>query len=367
MPLDQDNISSLRSFNQQITTSRFKTAKEIAGWLGAIQAQDYNMAKWALGIRLQNSTEIAINNEIDSGSIIRTHLLRPTWHIVSSNDIYWIQELTAPQIKSSLKFRDKQLGLTDTIFRKCNKIFEKTLRDRNHKTREELIQELINAKIDIGNNRASHIFLRAEIDGIICSGKQKGGKPTYAILAEWVPVKNRIYRDEALKELALRYFTSRGPATIQDFSWWSGLSSRNSTLALELNKPDLVSETIEGKTYWFVYTSDITKPVKKEIYLLPAFDELLISYRDRTASLLSIDNKKTISVNGIFYPTILMGGQIIGTWKHNITGNHIILTMNIFKTGYSDFAKIYSKSTYRYSKFYNKETEILIRTNYANI
>ena len=141
MTIDSNNISILRSFNQQITVSKFKTAKEIAGWLGAIQAQDYNMAKWALGLRFRNSTEIFINNEIDSGSIIRTHLLRPTWHIVSSDDIYWIQELTAPQIKSSLKYRDKQLGLTDTIFRKCNKIFEKTLRDRNHKTREELIQE----------------------------------------------------------------------------------------------------------------------------------------------------------------------------------------------------------------------------------
>lgn len=230
MTIDPDNISSLRSLNQQITVSKFKTAKEIASWLGAIQAQDYNMAKWALGIRLPNSTEIVINNEIDSGGIIRTHLLRPTWHIVSSNDIYWIQELTAPQIKSSFKYRDKQLGLTDTIFRKCNKIFEKTLRDRNHKTREELILELITAKIEVDNNRASHIFIRAEIDSIICSGIQKGGKPTYAILAEWVPIKNKTYRDEALKELALRYFTSRGPATVQDFSWWSGLSSSNSII-----------------------------------------------------------------------------------------------------------------------------------------
>ncbi len=366
MTIDPDNISSLRSFNQQITVSKFKTAKEIAGWLGAIQAQDYNMAKWALGIRLQNSTEIVINNEIDSGSIIRTHLLRPTWHIVSSNDIYWIQELTAPQIKSSLKYRDKQLGLTDTIFRKCNKIFEKTLRDRNHKTREELIQELINAKIEVDNNRASHIFLRAEIDGIICGGKQKGGKPTYAILAEWVPIKNRTYRDEALKELALRYFTSRGPATVQDFSWWSGLSSSNSKLALELNKSNLISETIENKTFWFVDSSNMPKPINKEIYLLPAFDEFLISYRDRSASLLSIDNKKTISDNGIFYPTILMGGQIIGTWKRNVKDNHIILTINLFKTGNPDFGKIYNKSTSRYSKFYDKETEIIIHTSYEN-
>jgi hypothetical protein len=362
MTLDPDNISSFRSLNQQITVSKFKTAKEIASWLGAIQAQDYNMAKWALGIRLPDSTEIIINNEIDSGSIIRTHLLRPTWHIVSSNDIYWIQELTAPHIKSSLKYRDKQLGLTDTIFRICNKLFEKTLRDRNHKTREELIQVLINAKIEVDNNRASHIFVRAEIDGIICSGKQKGGKPTYAILSEWVPIKNRTYKDEALKELARRYFTSRGPATLQDFSWWSGLSSSNSKLALELNKPNLISERIENKTFWFVDPSNLPNPINKEIYLLPAYDEFLISYRDRSASLLSIDNKKTISDNGIFYPTILMGGQIIGTWKRNIKDNHIILTINLFKTANPDFRTIYSKSISRYSQFYNKETEIRIQS-----
>ncbi len=366
MTIDPDNISSLRSFNQQITGSKFKTAKEIANWLGAIQAQDYNMAKWALGIRLRNSTEIVINNDIDSGSIIRTHLLRPTWHIVSSDDIYWIQELTAPHIKSSLKYRDKQLGLTDTIFRKCYKIFEKTLRDRNHKTREEIMQELINAKIAVDNNRASHIFLRAEIDGIICSGKQKGSKPTYAILAEWVPIKKRTYGDEALKELALRYFTSRGPATVQDFSWWSGLSLSNSKLALELNKPYLISDTIENKTFWFDDSSNLTNPINKKIYLLPAYDEFLISYRDRTASLLSIDNKKTISDNGIFYPTILIGGQIIGTWKRNIKDKHIILTINLFKTGIPDFSKILSKSASIYSEFYNKESEIIIHTSHNN-
>ena len=228
------------------------------------------------------------------------------------------------------------------------------------------MQELINAKIEVDNNRASHIFLRAEIDGIICSGKQKGGKPTYAILEEWVPIKNRTYRDEALKELALRYFTSRGPATVQDFSWWSGLSSGNSKLALELNKSNLISDTIENKTYWFVESSYVSKPLYEEVYLLPAYDEFLIGYRDRTASLLSVDNKKTISDNGIFYPTILMGGQIIGTWKRIIKDNHIILTINQFKTGNPDSGKIYSKSTSRYSKFYNKETEIIVNTNYKN-
>lgn len=363
MTLDPVNIPILRSFNQQITDSKFKTAQQIARWMGAIQAQDYTMAKWALGIRLQNATETAINNEIDSGKIIRTHLLRPTWHIVSSGDVHWIQELTAPQIKSSLKFRDKQLGLTDAIYRKCNRLFEKTLRDGNHKTREELVQELKSARIGVDNNRASHIFLRAEIDGIICSGKQKGGKPTYAILPEWVPVKNRIQGDEALKELALRYFSSRGPATVQDFSWWSGLSLNNSKHALELNKSNLISETIGEKTFWFVDSTDMQMPIIKEIYLLPAYDEFLISYHDRTASLLSGDNKKTISQNGMFYPVILREGQILGTWKRIIKHNHIILTINLFKTDIPDSRIYFRKSISRYSMFYNKETEILVHTN----
>jgi hypothetical protein len=366
MTMDKDYISRLRAFNQQIADTKFTTAKEIASWLGALQSQDYNMAKWALGIRLQNSTEVFINNEIDSGSILRTHLLRPTWHIVSSDDIYWMQKLTAPQIKSSLKYRDKQLGLTDAIFRKCNRIIEKTLRDRNHKTREELIQELINAKIKVDNNRASHIFLRAEIDGVICSGKQKGGKPTYAILEEWVPIKTRTYRDEDLKELALRYFTSRGPATIQDFSWWSGLSLSDSRLALELNKFNLICETIDKRTYWFVDSSNVPEPINKETYLLPAFDEFLISYRDRTPSLLSIDEKKTISNNGIFYPAIMKGGQIIGTWKRNFKNNQILITLKLFKTDKTDLSNTFTKSTSRYSKFYNKETEIILHNGYNN-
>jgi hypothetical protein len=144
MKMKLDNISILRSLNQQLTDSKFKTAKEIAIWMVAIQAQDFNMSKWALGVRLQNSTVVAINNEINSGGIIRTHLLRPTWHLVSSNDIYWILDLTAPQIKAVARYRDKQLGLTDAVFHRCNKILEKSLRDFNHLTREELISELRN-------------------------------------------------------------------------------------------------------------------------------------------------------------------------------------------------------------------------------
>jgi hypothetical protein len=355
-----ENISVLRTLNQQITNPKFKSAKEIAGWMGALQAQDYSMSKWAFGIRLQNSTEIAINREINSGNIIRSHLLRPTWHFVSSDDIYWILELTATQIKAVVKFRDKQLGLTENIFHQCNIIIEKALRDFNHKTREELISELLKANIEVDNNRASHILLHAEIEGIICSGKQKGSKPTYAILEEWVPKHRKTYREEALKELARRYFTSRGPATVRDFTWWSGLSSTDSKLAIELNRPQLISEIIGNQTYWFIDSGNTQIPDLNEIYLLPAYDEFIISYRDRKTSLSLTDHEKVVSDNGIFYPTILIRGQVIGTWKRVIKNNFIVLTANLFSIVSPDLNVILSDSTIMYSKFMNKEIELII-------
>ncbi len=359
MTTQTDNISVLRSLNQQLNDSKLQTSKDIAGWMGAIQAQDYSMSKWALGIRLQNSTEDSINKEINSGSIVRTHLLRPTWHFVSSDDIYWILELTAPRIKASLIFRDKQLGLTDAIFNKCNRILEKSLRDCNHQTREELVLELKKSKINVAENRASHIFLRAEMDGIICSGKQKNGKPTYAILEEWVPVHEKIYRDEALKELALRYFSSHGPATINDFNWWSGLSMTDVKLALNYNKDYLTSEVILNQTYWMANKNIKPNPDFNEIYFLPAYDEFLIGYRDRAASLSLVHNKKVISNNGIFHPTLLQNGQVIGTWKRNINNNRVILSKNIFKPGTANQDNILLRSLTRYSDFIGKTIELI--------
>ena len=216
-----------------------------------MQGQDFNMLKWALGTRLQDSMEETINEAIDSGEIVRTHLLRPTLHLVSSDDIGWILKLTAPQLRAAVKFREKELGLTETVFRKSNSVIENALRDGNHLTRQELVSLLGKANIDIGNNRASHILFRAESDGIICSGRLKEKKLTYALFPEWIRNIKTLARDEALKELAIRYFSSHGPAALEDFTWWSGLSARDSKLALEFAKSGLHSESIENKTYWF--------------------------------------------------------------------------------------------------------------------
>jgi hypothetical protein len=354
------DISFLRIKNQQIFRSKFNSAKEIAGWMGALQAQDFNMSKWAFGIRIPGSTELMINKAIDSGEVIRTHLLRPTWHFASADDIRWILELTAPNIRAGMKFRDRELGLTDPVIHKSNALLEKSLGNGNHLTREELISRLKHAGIEVNNNRASHILVRAEIEGIICSGKSVGTRPTYALLDERVPKGRKLYTDEALSELARRYFTSHGPATLLDFTWWSGLPVISSKVALESIKADFKFEIIDNQTYWFSDSSVEFKPAQDEIFFLPAYDEFIISYLDRRASLDPEVNKEAVSSNGIFYPVIIINGKVAGTWKRTIKNDNVVLVANLFDSNLLPAEKDFSEALSSYTDFIGKKTGSVI-------
>jgi hypothetical protein len=357
--MNTKRISAFRSLNQQISNHKFKTARDIASWMGALQAQDYNMVKWAFGIRLPDATEISINEEIDSGKIIRTHLLRPTWHFVSSDDIYWIQKISADHIRSSLSYRDNQLGLTSRILSKTSSAIENILKNNIHLTREELFTELVNSGLKLKNEQASHIFVRAETEGIICSGRQKKGKPTFALLHEWVPVNKKNYtRDESLKELGYKYFMSRGPATVQDFAWWSGLSLREARLGLEYNKSNLISEVVENQTFWFSDYSVNNDQNQERVFLLPSYDEFLLSYRDRSASISDNNHKKAVSNNGIFYPVILSDNQISGTWKRKSKRDNVAISTSLFKTKLPP--ESIESAINRYSGFLGKKAELAV-------
>jgi len=352
------DLSNLRLINQQITTSKFTTAKSLVGWMGAIQAQDVHMSQWAIGVRLPNATDKVIKSAIDAGEIIRTHLLRPTWHFVSADDIHWMLDLTAPQIRRIVKLRDKNLELNETIYKKSAAIIEKSLAGNNHLTREELVAQFVAAGIAVDSNRASHLLLRAEIDGILCSGKTKSDKQTYALLHEWVP-KTRTYdRREALAMLARRYFTSHCPATLADFVWWSGLTVKEATQTLEMVKPSFVSETIDGQTYWLSDSLTLPKQAQDSVYFLPAFDEFIISYKDRTASLPADHHAKAVSNNGIFRPIIVLNGQIIGIWKRTVKKDTVLLETTFFNPpGEASEAGII-RSFAPYAHFIGKKVEV---------
>lgn len=353
-----DDITNLRLINQQLTETNFKTPKEIVNWMGAMQAQDYAMSKWAIGIRLQNSTEKLINEAIDKGEIIRTHLLRPTWHFVSSDDIYWMLDLAAPKIISSLKSRHKQLGLTDAVIKKCNKIIEKALIKEKYLTRDELKKVIEKAKIDTGGNRLSHIFIRAELEGLICGGPEKRNKITYALLEERVPKKSKLKRDEALAILTKKYFSSHCPATIKDFAWWAGLTLNDAKRGFESVKSKFILETVKSETYILSNSFRLPDKKTKSIHLLPAFDEFTISYRNRSASLSAENNKITVSSNGMFFPIILINGKAAGLWKRTKNKGKITVEINLYKKSTKAEKELIKNAANRYGEFLNRGIDI---------
>ena len=355
--MNLNEIALLRLANQQISASKLKAEKELVSCMGAVQAQDFPMSKWAVGVRLPGSTEKSVETAIDSGEIIRTHVLRPTWHLVSAEDVYWMLQLSAPQIKTAARSRDRELGLTEEAFSRCNTLLEKWLRDGNFLSREELLKRLADSGFSNDNNRVSHILMRAEIEGIIGSGPTKAGKPTYALLAERVPVKKLLNREEGAAELARRYFTSHGPAALPDFAWWSGLPVKECRQAIDAIKTDFIAEVVDGETYWLHPDLSVLNAENKAVYLLPAYDEFIISYKNRRATLTYENHLKAVSNNGFFRPVIIQNGQAIGVWKCSIKKEKVIPETDYFGSPGKTIQKQVEKEFEKYVQFLGKKTE----------
>src|SRR5690242_18357747 len=245
------DIAQQRLHNQLITRQTFEKPDDVVKWLCAVQAQDYAAAKWAVGLRLQDATDESIEQAFADGTILRTHVMRPTWHFVAPADIRWLLELTAPRIKATMAYYDRQLGLDDALYAHCNEIITRALEGGKHLTRAEQGKALAEAGIVVEGQRLSHIVSHAELDAVACSGPRRGKQFTYALLAERAPTAKTLPRDEALAELTRRYFTSHGPAKVRDFAWWSGLTMADARAGLEMVGADLGHEEIAGQTYWF--------------------------------------------------------------------------------------------------------------------
>lgn len=197
----------------------------------------------------------------------------------------------------------------------------------------------------------------AELDGIICSGIIKGNKLTYTLLSERVPNKKTLTREESLAELAKRYFSSHGPATLHDFAWWSGLSLTDSRKALEFVKNGFISETIGAEKYWLNDSFSINNFNKTSVHLLAAYDEFLISYRDRSASLSLTHNKKTVSDNGIFRPVVVINGLVSGLWKRILKKDKVVIHVDLFQPQNKTVAGLINEKIYKYGLFLNKPIE----------
>lgn len=343
--MDVSDIIQLRLANQQITSTNYRKPEEIVKHLGAMQAQEFAQSKWAIGLRLPGINDADVKKAFTEGNIIRTHILRPTWHFVSPDDIRWMLSLSAPRVKANNAFMYRKMELDNRIFGKTNNIIIKALRGNKQLTRTDLASEMHRKKIDTDGIRLSLIMMQAELDGIICSGARNGNQFTYALLDERVPPSKPIKEDEALSALTKRYFNSRGPATLKDFSTWSGLSITQARKGIAMVEGDFDHVKIDSSNFYFPAISS-TKILSKEvspgqnIHLLPIYDEYIMGYKDRSFYL---DSKYRTHPSSIFTfdNTIILKGKILGTWRRTFNKKVIDLEYNLLKplskTGKKDF------------------------------
>jgi hypothetical protein len=325
-------IAHQRLVNQRIEGEKFEKPEEVVRWLGAIQAQDYPQALWAIGLRLRSATVADVEQAISDGKIVRTWPMRGTLHFVPPEDAGWMLRLSAARILARDGRRLEQLGLDIGVMERCKELFYEALRGNRRLSRPEAMVLLEEAGIGTQNQRGYHILWYLSQAGLICPGPMQGKQQTFVLLDEWVPHSRELSREGSLAELATRYFASHGPATVHDFAWWAGLTVTEARSGLEAAMPGLVSEKIDGKEYWTA--GDAPGHAARDgssVHLLPAFDEYLLGYKDRGAVLAVDDALKVVpGKNGVFFPTIVVGGRVVGTWKRKLKKNSVDVTLSPF-------------------------------------
>ena len=348
-------IISYRLHNQCLSQTRFTDPADLVRWFGAVQSQDFAGAKWALGQRLTNMTEAEIDRAYNEGKILRTHVMRPTWHFVAPEDIRWLLELTAPRVHTANAYQNRSLGIDSDLLRRSQAVLEKALEGEKYLTREELAQALKQAGISPEIQlKITYLILGSELDGIICSGPRRGKQFTYALLEERVPPGRRLDRDEALAELASRYFASHGPATLRDFVWWSGLTTADARSGLEMIKSQLASEAIEDQTYWFKEISEIKAEKSPAVHLLPDYDEYGIGYLESDRKMIyDHAHDRKLDARGAFLAqyALVIDGQIMGTWKRTLKKNAASIEINPFRALTRSEVKAISESAERYGTY----------------
>lgn len=348
-------IPNMRLLNQQLINPSFLQPKELIAWLGAMQAQNYGMVKWAVGMRLKSGTIQVVEKALQQGDVLRTHVMRPTWHLVAAEDIRWMLKLSAKRIKAANDSYAKglQMEMTEALYTKSNNLLEKILCDKQNLTRQEIAERFCRMGIQTDSHRMNRFMARAELEGVVCSGADKEGKQTYMLLEERVPPMPELTKDEALAHLARKYFRSHAPATLRDFIWWSGLSMKEAKQAVYLIEAELTVDKWNEQLWYIHETSRANVGIADSVHLLPSYDEYLLGYKDRTDVLPKEYYLKAFTNNGLFFPIILCRGQVVGNWDKPIKkGDHTSISHSLFRVETPMSEELLSRSKEKYMKFY---------------
>lgn len=316
--LDLAWAARARVARQRLAGATHSSVLDCVRSLGAVQSQDYPLACWSVGHRTADVTSADLQRAVGSGTILRTHILRPTWHFVAADDLRWMLTLSAPLVRARLIPYDSRGGLTPKTVARGVSAVARLFEDGRHRTRDQVMADLAAQRIPgLSAWALGHVLMHSELDAIICSGAPAGSRQTYAPFSSRVPAGPSLSRDEAVVELARRYFTSHAPATLRDFRWWSGLSAADARRALAA-LPDLQPVRV-GDLELLAWRDDEDETASgPRAHLLQPFDELVVAY---TESRHVVDTKGLLrekKADGLLSRTVLVDGQVAGRWRRDV-------------------------------------------------
>ena len=346
------DVALLRLANQGISAPVAHSPAAVVSSLLAMQAQDYAGALWSIGLRLADTTRAQVEEEIAARRIVRTWPMRGTLHFVAAPDVRWMLELLTPRVIAASATRQKRLGLDAKVLSRCEKALVRALGGGRQLPRDEVYAVIERTGITTDDYRGYHVLWRLAQERVLCFGPHAGKQPTFTLLDEWVPACPPLAREEALALLARRYFVGHGAATAHDLAWWSGLKVSDVKAAIESLGPALDKKRVGDRVYVMAPAGRHTPRVSRGAYLLPGFDELLLGYQDRSASLDKSHAEKILpGGNGVFIPTIVVGGRVVGTWKASVRKRHVTVTPAPFAALSAANRKGFEAAAGRYSRF----------------
>jgi hypothetical protein len=363
-----------RLARQQLAAAATSDPARVVAHFGAVQAQDYGQSLWALGLRAAGSGAATIEAAVERGEILRTWPMRGTIHFVPAADARWMLALLAGRRVRAAAGVYRKIGLTPEVLRRAAQVVAGELRGGGRARRPELYARLTAAGIDCSasphGGRGGHILGYLSMTGLTCIGPHAGTQPTVVLLDEWAP-RPRTPADP-LAELATRYFASHGPATVPDFSWWSGLSRGEARTAIGRAGPALATEEADGQQYWDASApppaghgrlgSSAPGPAPDGALLLPAFDEYTVAYQDRAALLAprgaASGGQPTSS--DLLNPVMLLDGRAAGLWKRTVARDRVQISLAPFAPLSAHDRERLEQAAGRYASFLGRPAEITL-------
>lgn len=318
-------IAQRRLLSHGLSGAPFAGAAEVVSWLGAVQSQEYAVAKWSVGQRATGLSDAGLDRALAEGTIVRTHVLRPTWHFVAPADLRWLLALTAPRVHAANAPYYRKSGLDRAVFEQSNALLAGALAGGEQLIRPELAAVLAGGGIEAHGPRMAYLLMYAELEAVICSGGLRGRQRSYARFDERVPPAPPMDREAALAELTRRYFTSHGPATRADFQWWSGLTAADAKLGLALAAPELAEWVAGGDTFWYAPGRPPGRPdPSPTAHLLQGYDEYIVGY---TASRKALDLAGLTGSAGppALLHAIVLDGQYVGSWQRKLSAKAVTI------------------------------------------